>query len=351
MSDSPPVMVQRQYHDALSEPRRRWWVPASALLTFGALVVLVSLLLSFAAIEIDLVLGLTSASEGMAITPTIFLANNLVLAALVPISMLVQWAFFGVRPRWMLSVTGTWRWHLIGRSALFIVPIFLLYAGGGLVLAAVELIAAPPSATTVALLVMIVLTTPLQAAGEEFGFRGFLARTVGAWSARPGVSFAIGTVVSSIAFALVHFAADPWLIAYYLVFAVAMSLIVRATGGLEIAVFIHVINNVLLLGPAIVLGSLDESFDRSEGSAGPFALVPMTVIAIITLIVLLHRPLNLRQSSPRESVDAIDREACADEHENHGAEKDVAHRREGAVETGDVVRIRLESLDDYQKPE
>ncbi len=287
---SAPSASLRHYHEALSEPRRPWWIAALALSTFAASVVAMSVLLSFAALELDIALGLSTlddASSGaIVITPTVFLANNLVLASLIPISMLVQWAFFGVRPRWMHSVTGAWRWHLVRRSALFIVPIFLLYAGGGLALAAVELVETPPSGTTLALLVIIVLTTPLQAAGEEYGFRGFIARTVGSWSTRPGLSFALGTTASSIVFALVHLAADPWLIAYYLVFAVAMSLIVRATGGLEIAVLIHTLNNVLLLGPAIVLGSLEESFDRGAGSAGPLVLVPMAVIAIITAVAV-----------------------------------------------------------------
>lgn len=290
MSELPASPTLRNYHDALSEPRRPWWIAALALASFGLMVLVVSLLLSFAAVTLDVVLGfstLDAVSTGAVIvTPTLFLANNLVLAALTPISMMVQWAFFGVRPRWMFSVTGTWRWHLVRRSALFIVPIFLLYTGAGLALAAAELIEQPPSGTTIALLVIIVLTTPLQAAGEEFGFRGFVTRTVGSWSARPGVSFALGTTAASIVFALVHFAADPWLIAYYLVFAVAMSLIVRATGGLEIAVLIHVLNNVLLLIPAVVLSSLEESFDRSAGSAGPVVLVPMTIIALITVIVV-----------------------------------------------------------------
>ena len=328
MSSAPPV-VARQYHHALSEPRRPWWVAALALLTFAGLVVAVSLLLSFAALEVDVLLGLSTledvAAGAIVITPTVFLANNLVLAALIPISMLVQWAFFRVRPRWMLSVTGTWRWHLVRRSALFIVPIFLLYTGGGLALAAVSLIEQPPSGTTVALLVMIVLTTPLQAAGEEFGFRGILTRTVGSWPQRPGIAFAVGTTVASIAFALVHFAADPWLIGYYLVFAVSMSLIVRATGGLEVAVLIHALNNVLLLGPAVVLSSLDESFDRGVGSAGPLVLVPMAVIAIITIIVLRWAPrqLDVRATRPHEAVQSVDDQAEGDEHEHDRPERQL----------------------------
>lgn len=288
MSDVMSPVGVRRYHDALSEPRRPWWVATLALVSFALLMVVVSVLLSFAAIEVDLQLGWVTpaevASGAIVFTPTLFLANNLVLASLIPISMLLQWAFYGVRPSWIFSVTGAWRWHLIRRSSLFIVPIFLLYTGGGLALAAVELVEQPPSVETLALLVIIVLTTPLQAAGEEFGFRGFITRTVGSWASRPGVSFALGTTAASIVFALVHLAADPWLIAYYLVFAVAMSFLVRATGGLEIAVFIHVLNNVLLLIPAVLLSTLEESLDRSVGSAGPLVLVPMTIIVAMTLL-------------------------------------------------------------------
>jgi membrane protease YdiL (CAAX protease family) len=288
----PPT--QRRYHEALSEPRRPWWVAALALASFALAVFGASLMLSYAAIQVDLLLGLTTPeaviSGALVFTPTVFLANNLVLAALIPISMLLQWVFYGVRPRWMFSVAGTWRWHVVRRSALFVVPIFLLYTGGGLVLAAAEIISTPVDGTTLALIVMIVLTTPLQAAGEEFGFRGFLTRTVGSWSTKSGVSFAIGTIASSIVFTLVHFAADPWLIGYYLAFAVAMSLIVRATGGLEIAVLIHVLNNALLLIPAVILGSLEQSFDRSVGSAGPVVLVPTAILALVTIIVLWWAP-------------------------------------------------------------
>ncbi len=327
MSADATVAPVRRYHHALSEPRRPWWIPALALASFAAAIVVVSVLVSLAAIEIDLVLGLVTpaevASGAVVFTPTLFLANNLVLASLVPISMLLQWAFYGVRPRWMHSVTGAWRWQLVRRSALFIVPIFLLYTGGGLALAALELAERPPSATTLALLVIIVLTTPLQAAGEEYGFRGFITRTVGSWASRPGLSFALGTSAASIVFALVHLAADPWLIAYYVVFAVSMSLIVRATGGLEIAVLIHALNNVLLLGPAVVLSSLEESFDRGVGSAGPLALVPMAVIVIITLIVLRWAPrqLDVRPAGAHEAVHPVDDEPQGNEHEQNRPER------------------------------
>ena len=43
----------------------------------------------------------------------------------------------------------------------------------------------PSAGTLVGLLVVILLTTPLQSAAEEVGFRGYLSQAVASWFARP----------------------------------------------------------------------------------------------------------------------------------------------------------------------
>ena len=53
MIDYPPPVRQRLYHEALSEPRRPWWIAALALVTFAVSTVIISVLLSFAAVELD----------------------------------------------------------------------------------------------------------------------------------------------------------------------------------------------------------------------------------------------------------------------------------------------------------
>ena len=102
---------------------------------------------------------------------------------------------------------------------------------------------------------VVLLTTPLQSAGEEYGARGLIARAAGSWVADPRIALAISTVVSATIFMLAHGAADPWLIGYYFVFGVAMSVVVWRTGGLEVAVLIHTVNNLLLFTVAIVVRS------------------------------------------------------------------------------------------------
>ena len=48
---------------------------------------------------------------------------------MIPLSMLLQWWLYGQPVRWMHSVRGHLRWDLLGRVALIIVPVWLVYVG------------------------------------------------------------------------------------------------------------------------------------------------------------------------------------------------------------------------------
>jgi membrane protease YdiL (CAAX protease family) len=212
----------------------------------------------------------------VAITPSVLLSSNLALAALIPLSMLLQRWLFGVPVRYLFSVTGAFRWRWFGRLALIIVPVWAVYIGVSFFL--------EPSGelridgSVIALLAVIVLTTPLQAAGEEFGFRGLVQRSVGSWFRNPIAAFIVSTVISGAAFGIAHFAADPWLIAYYFLFGVSASIAARFTGGLEAPVLVHVVNNVFIFVLAALFGQLDAGIDRSEGAGGPFVLLPIAMV-------------------------------------------------------------------------
>jgi membrane protease YdiL (CAAX protease family) len=218
------------------------------------------------------------------ITPLVLLASNLSLALMIPISMGLQWVFFGVRPRWIWSVAGRLRWGWLGRLALVIVPVWALYVGAAFAVAPEGGFAF--DGTALALIVVIVLTTPLQATGEEVGLRGLVQRSVGSWFARGRTAFLVSTVVSGILFGLAHFAADPWLIAYYVLFGAAMSIAAHFTGGLEAPILIHSVNNVLLLLVAAFAGQLDEGIDRGAGTGGPFMLLPIAVVLLGALLAV-----------------------------------------------------------------
>jgi membrane protease YdiL (CAAX protease family) len=257
-----------------------WWRGAVAIVGLVAAYLFISFVLGALAIGIDVATGITALddlAEGLVtITPLVMLANNLSLAALIPLSLLLQRLLFGVPARSLFSVTSRFRWSWLWRLALIIVPVWVVYVAASFLLSPAGEVRI--DGTVLAMLAVIVLTTPLQSAGEEFGFRGLVQRSAGSWLRSPIAAFIVSTVISASLFCVAHFAADPWLIAYYFVFGVSASITARLTGGLEAPVLIHVANNVLLLVPAVLLGQLDEGFDRSVGTGGPFMIAPMLVV-------------------------------------------------------------------------
>ena len=213
------------------------------------------------------------------LSPALLVAVNLSNAASIPLSMLLQRAFFGQRGRWLSSVTGRFRWRVLGRGALVALPFWAVYL-------AITLAFAPesvktPSGTYLALLVVVLLTTPFQAAGEEFGARGLITRGAGSWFASPRLALLAGTVLSGAVFTLAHGAGDPWLIAFYFFFAVVLSLLTWRTGGLELAVLLHAANNLVAFGGLVLLQEDTSSvFDRGAGSAGPSVLLPGVILLL-----------------------------------------------------------------------
>jgi membrane protease YdiL (CAAX protease family) len=278
----------RHYDHALHGIRPGVW---RGVLAIGVIVVAffgISTVLGGLALLLELTSGAVTPEQlergTVPITPLVLLASNLSLALMIPISMGLQWVFFGVRPRWIWSVAGRLRWGWLGRLALVIVPVWALYVGAAFAVAPEGGFAF--DGTALALIVVIVLTTPLQATGEEVGLRGLVQRSVGSWFARGRTAFLVSTVVSGILFGLAHFAADPWLIAYYVLFGAAMSIAAHFTGGLEAPILIHSVNNVLLLLVAAFAGQLDEGIDRGAGTGGPFMLLPIAVVLLGALLAV-----------------------------------------------------------------
>ncbi len=311
----PPVasalpLTPVEYHQMYRTPRLRWWKALLLIVSFVAAYLIVSGVLQLAAIAIDIARGRVQSSDLLAgkitLTPVLLLSVNLTNALSIPIAMLLQRAFFGQRGRWLHSVTGRFRWRLMARSAVIVVPVWALFTAAGALLSP----STPGTGLTgesIALLVIVLLTTPFQAAGEEYGARGLLAKAAGSWVANPMIALLIATVVSSVLFMLAHGAGDPWLIIYYFLFGVALSLVTWRTGGLEVAVLIHAVNNMVVFGVSILAGQdLSQSLDRSEGVGSPLILVPMVLMAALVALVwwLAKRTGVQRRFEPVDPVPA-----------------------------------------------
>lgn len=246
-----------------------------------------SLVLVLIAIAYDVAQG-TSTLEGvlageLRVTPAIFVANNVSLALGIPTAFLTQWAVFGQRPRWLSSVAGGFRWNWFWRVlGIALVPYLVYLAFEITVMGGLDGLAW--QANSLFMIAAILLTTPLQAAGEEYLIRGLLTRLVGAYLSRMA-GLVVATIISALVFMALHGAGDPWLNAFYLLFAVVGSILVWRTGGLEAAIALHVVNNVVGMA-GLPFSDISELFDRQAGSGNALVLVQMTLILVVAALAL-----------------------------------------------------------------
>lgn len=267
----------KQYHAFLRAPLWRWWRPLAAVGAFAVVWLLLSAI--FAGIGMVLDGGATSISmTGIEkIGPWFFLANNVSLAAAIPIAMGLQWGIFGQKPGWLSSVAGRLRWRWLVSCLGVAAVVWVVMTG-------IQYLIDPPKDLgvqpyTVLLIVGIMLTTPFQAAGEEYMLRGFLARAVGSYFRSPMVGFIVATIVSAAVFMMLHGAADPWLNVFYVGFAVAASWITWRTGGLEAAIAIHVVNN-MVAEAVMPWMDISDVLNREVGAGDASVLIHLGAIVL-----------------------------------------------------------------------
>ncbi|GAB3624469.1 CPBP family intramembrane metalloprotease [Mariniluteicoccus endophyticus] len=280
----PVVPVERQLpaEYGLQAHGSRWWKGVLSILALAAVNLVANLVLMVPASFIGTMLGFTTM-----INPATIAALNLSWAVMIPVAPAVMRWIHKVPKGAMSSVEGGFRWGRMWRALAWVLPLYLVSNIAGF-LAFPEMAGPAGGALTPTLLafgIVCLFTTPFQAAGEEYMFRGAITASAATWAADPRTALAVGTAVSSLVFGLAHGATDPWLFVYYCVFGLAMNVVSRLTRGLELAVLVHAVNNVLSLWAGVLMGmDLEKAFDRSAGAGGPFMLVPMAVLAIVCLV-------------------------------------------------------------------
>lgn len=223
-------------------------------------------------------------------TPVGVLATNLGIATLIPISWLVIMVVHQVRPRWLGSVRPRLR-----RGFL------LLCLGIAAVTLAVNMVLSiiashlhvDPVPRVWLYLVIILITSPLQAAGEEYLFRGYLLQAFGSIVATPW----FGIIVSSLVFALFHGTQNVPLFIDRFAFGLLAAMLVMKTGGIEAGIAAHVINNVYAFGLGAITGTLTQTRGLQEigwASAG-FDVGSFALFAVVAWLV--GRALKLKTTT------------------------------------------------------
>lgn len=269
-----------EYHRVFASEKRR--IPRGLMTIVLLLVGFVAVSVAF--VELATVIDAQVFGRDESFTPLRHVAGSLSLALMIPYSMLLQRVVYGVSPGSLHSVTGRFRFAVLGKTLL---------ALGPLVLVAVGISAAQGGATipwTESDLILMFLSglliTPLAAAGEEYGFRGLMFRVVGGWARSARVGLAMGVVFTTVLFSLMHGTLDPYLLASYLVLFGSMAIVTWRTGGLEVAVVLHGVYNLAILLATTMHLDVGGELDNRETAVGSLVnLVPSAAVVISTAIV------------------------------------------------------------------
>ncbi|TXK17362.1 CPBP family intramembrane glutamic endopeptidase [Homoserinibacter sp. GY 40078] len=241
-------------------------------------------------LESDLVAQTTDVANPLSLA--LLMLSLVVLLPLVPAAM---WCA-GLRPvRVRHSVAGRLRWGWMARCLVPAVVVTAVATGLPylFVLIAGETVEPVPvdGGLFALLAVMIIVLVPLQAAAEEYVFRGLILQVMGAWLRWSW----IGVVVSTLIFTVGHTQYELWGALSVAVMGAGFAIVTIRTGGLEAAIVLHVVNNLvaLLLLASGITGTTQMS---SEGS-GPLA--PILQVVFTTGYVLWVDRLAARRGIAR----------------------------------------------------
>jgi membrane protease YdiL (CAAX protease family) len=230
-----------------------WWRPLLGLLLF-------SVLYAVAGVVLVVVVLVTGVVPDLALNDltdvAVLLVTNVSLIVAIPIVWLCWVVPHGLGIGWSSSVLGRLRWRL------FLPWTWRALATLGVAVAVSLLVAVAVSGVDVTgpgssfpwMLLVVLTTTPLQAAAEEYVFRGYLSQMIAGWIGRPRAGALVAGLLSAALFSAAHGPPDVQTFLYRFAIGLALSAVVWLTGGLEASIALHAVNNVVIFLLAGALG-------------------------------------------------------------------------------------------------
>ncbi|MCL2653606.1 MAG: CPBP family intramembrane metalloprotease [Propionibacteriaceae bacterium] len=219
------------------------------------------------------------------------LGSFLGIASFVVIAMLSMRYIHRQAPRWLASVQPGMRWRFMLIVAIVAVVVFNLsyWATSG----RSDFHWAPMQHAWLYLLI-IVLVGPLQAAGEEYFFRGYMQQLIGAVLSQR----AVVVLVSAVLFTAVHGTQNLPLLVDRFVFGALLGTLVVMTGGLEAAIAMHAVNNIFAFGYPVLSGTLADARTISEVGWGMAGVNILAYVVIAGLAYLIGRAMKVATRTP-----------------------------------------------------
>lgn len=306
-----------EYHLMFRTWTYRWWRPMLGIVLLGVGMLLVVPLLALPVLAVGVMIeggkqdfldAFLSAGTLQTLTPSGLLYLNFALGGLVFWTWGLIRVLHQMRPRWLSSVVPRLRWSfLFVCVGMAFVALLAQLAVGALVPQDgnpdVAMDVNPVDGTTVALLLVMLLTTPLQAAGEEYAFRGYLLQALGSLTRNRWVAM-LGTATL---FAMAHGFQNPPLFFDRFMFGLIAGWLVIRTGGLEAGIAAHVLNNYLAFTAAIFFGDISEALNVSQISWWNIPVTLTQSLVYAALVVWVAGRMNLQRRTRPPVAIAEDR--------------------------------------------
>jgi uncharacterized protein len=283
---TPPHDEPQPFLRAMRSRSWAWWRPVAGL----ALLTVVYAVASVAVILVALITGITPDLALLdLIDPWVLLVTNISLILFIPAVWLAWAVAHGMQIGWSASVLARIRPRLLApytyRALVTLGLGIVLSVGLGVLLDPGTVTGPVPELGW--LLLVVLLTTPLQSAAEEYLFRGYLSQTIAGWFRTERAGAITAAVVTAAAFSMAH--APPDLLTFLdrFVFALAASATVWLTGGLEAAIVLHAVNNVLVFTMAGLLGDGVATAEVPSGTGLVFVLI--TIVSMAGYVALVAR--------------------------------------------------------------
>lgn len=293
---TPPHDVPQPFLLAMRTRTWAWWRPLVGLL----LIVVGYALLATIVVLVEMI-GLVAAGTGIddLLDPSIvmdftdpfaLLFLNLSLVVVIPCVWAGWAAAHGTRIGWSASVLGRLRWRLITPYAGMALLTLGLGIGVSVLVSLLftdEEMGTGPESSFVWLLVVVLLTTPLQSAAEEYLCRGYLSQAIAAWVRHPTVGAIVAGVISALVFSALHGPQDAVTFLDRFAFGLAASAVVWLTGGLEAAIVLHAVNNVIVFVLAGAFGD-EPAAEAYPGGLGLLFLL-LSLLSMGAYVALVAR--------------------------------------------------------------
>ena len=305
------------YHQILLGGRPGWWRPVLGVLVLGTGLYVVApaiWTIPFTAWFIidgqDVATGLDGLVDFDDPSPLTLAYLLLTLGSAIPVAWFTIRVLNGLRPRWLSSVSPRLRWRfLFACFGLSLVALLLTLVLSALLPGQTEAqgIDASPNPWTDQLrdfVLVIVLLTPLQAAGEEYAFRGYLTQAFGGLL-RSRTAAVVGPARL---LAQAHGAGQSFPIFFdRLAFGLVAGTLVILTGGLEAGIAFHVLNNWLAFGLAVAFFDLGSALNPTGGTWWDVVVTTLKSLIYLGLALAVARKMGLGTTTDPAILEAPER--------------------------------------------